>query len=49
MLEWLDSLIVFPAEYLFIKYIVVGVLLVVCVSLAYGFMTSTFSAIFNRR
>ena len=49
MVAWLDDLIVFPPELDFLKYCVLGVLVVICVCLAFGFIASSFSAIFNRK
>ena len=49
LLSWLDNLVEFPADYEFIKYCIIGVIIVLCVALAYGFFGSTFSAVFNRR
>lgn len=49
MFAWLEEFITFPADFEFFKYIIAGVLIIVCVSLAFGFITSTFSAIFNRK
>lgn len=49
LIEWLDTLISFPEDYLFIKYIVLGVVVIVAVSLSYGLIISIFSSIFNRR
>lgn len=48
MVEWLDNLLTFPVEYEFIKYLLLGVLVVISVSLAYGLITSMISSIFNR-
>lgn len=49
MVAWLDELITFPVELEFLKYCVLGVLVVICVCLAFGFIASSFSAIFNRK
>lgn len=49
MLAWLDTLVQFPSDYDFLKYLVISVIIVVVLSLSYGLIISTFSAIFSRR
>lgn len=49
MVAWLDELIFFPPELDFLKYCILGVLVVISVCLAFGFIASTFSAVFNRK
>ena len=48
MLEWFDSLLVFPSDLAFLKYITICTILVISVSLAYGLIVSLISAVFNR-
>ncbi len=49
MIAWLDSLITFPSEFEFIKFCVLGVIVVITVCLAFGFFAGSFTAIFNRK
>lgn len=46
--DWLDEILVFPSDFEFIKYLLLSVIVVISVSLAYGFFAGTFSAIFKR-
>lgn len=46
--DWLNEILVFPADYEFIRYLLLSVIIVISVALAYGFFAGTFSAIFKR-
>ena len=49
MVEWLNSILVIPAEYSFLFYLILGTVIVISVSLVYGLVISMISAVFSRR
>lgn len=49
MVEWLNSLFTIPTDYQFITYLILGTIVVISVSLAFGLIVSTISAVFNRQ
>lgn len=46
---WLDELVSFPAEYAFLKYLILGTLIIGCVFLMYSLCCGIISSLFNRR
>jgi hypothetical protein len=49
MLNWLNSLFTIPTEYQFISYLILGTIVVISVSLVYGFVVGMISSVFSRR
>lgn len=49
LIEWFDSLLPIPADYEFLKYLILGTVVVFGVLLFFGTISSLFSAIFGRR
>lgn len=49
MIEFLDSLLSFPVEYDFLKYLVASVLVVIIVTSFYALVNSLIFACFHRR
>lgn len=49
MVNWLNSLFTIPTQYQFITYLILGTLVIICVSLVYGFLVGMISSVFTRR
>lgn len=47
--DWIDSMIPFPDEFIFIKYILLSVMVIILSSVALDFFCSIFFAIFRKR
>lgn len=47
--SWLDSLVTFPSDFQFLKYLIISALVLMSVVLLYGLVVSVISGLFNRR